>query len=338
MSEELLPWSPENLLREVGEREVRASLGFLRCFPERWVPGLESEWGTFIHSFAVQLRVLKVRPLLELIALPGRSFHGSVDGAHLFIVFDNDAERNIVSALASGMFQGESVLVDYLSRRFFTSIVSSWSGPTPKQARFFGETHPDFVNEKLQEGGGVVRIELLINERPVGVSVVLDNTLFKQLDGIWRRQLRSTTNLEKGSYNVKIEVAQLAVQPALLADYTRSETSIDLEVPVTDLVTLKVGDKPWLIARMLRCENRLVFESVSAQILPRELPPGTTRVTVELPMISITDHDLVEFGQIGAMLLTEVPLENMVTLSINSEQVASAELGIYEGRLAVSIL
>jgi flagellar motor switch/type III secretory pathway protein FliN len=47
---------------------------------------------------------------------------------------------------------------------------------------------------------------------------------------------------------------------------------------------------------------------------------------------------LAEFGQAGAVLLSQTPVSENVSLVINQEVVGKARLCVYEGRFAIEVL
>ena len=68
------------------------------------------------------------------------------------------------------------------------------------------------------------------------------------------------------------------------------------------------------------------------------IPDGATRLSISLGSISIDSMMLQEVAQPGAMLETALPLSNKVSMLINNEKVGEAQLCVYEGRYALSVL
>ena len=331
----LEPWVPLKALPSFVPRAARWSRGFLQCRPERWFPGIAAEWLPLAQSLGIELRVARVAPTIQnSIAGRYRAYVGEINGEQVRLVLQEDSAQVIGSALLkTALPDGREVLVDYLVRRLLTSLASSWSGPDTAAFRYFGERPADESDFE-----GAVRLELLVNGRQAIVSITLGERLVSLMDGLWRRQIRSASSVGRGQYEVRAEIAQLAVAPAALTDYTDSGTSIDLEVPVSEVVTLRIGPKPWLMVRMGACDGRIAFETVPSPVVQREIAPGTTRVAIELAPFSVDESVVIELAQSGAILVTDAPLTDLVGMVINGEKVADAKLQSYEGRFAVTVI
>lgn len=332
----LEPWLPSNLLSVVPNSLAQWSRGFLRCRPEKWFPGLSTDWLPLAHALGFELRVTRVTPMLAGSPASLTFFRGYLDDEPIAVAVGQDSEEVLGEALLPGLGgKGWPYLLDYLARRLLTGLASTWSGPERATLQYDSQGG-DYFGALSHEGAA--KVEMLINGRHVELWVLIGGKLIALLDGLWRRQLRSTSSVPKGLYEVRCELAQIAVQPSMLVDYMRLGTAIDLEVPVSDIATLRIGAKPWLTIRLCRVDHKIAFETLPAPVAVRELPTGTTRVTIEFPQLSLDEGGVIEIAQPGALLVTEYPLTNRVDMIINGEKVAEATLQMYEGRFAITVL
>ena len=163
--------------------------------------------------------------------------------------------------------------------------------------------------------------------------------MVETLDGLWRRQVQSTAaRAAAGPVQARLEVAQLGVPPQMLAEYLKQGTVIDLEVRASDTLTVRVGGKAWMPGRMVNVDGFFGCEVAPGAIAGPAVPEGTTRLSVELGSVGLEGVQLPEFGQAGAVLLSQTAVSENVSLVINQETVGKARLCVYEGRFAIEVL
>ena len=71
------------------------------------------------------------------------------------------------------------------------------------------------------------------------------------------------------------------------------------------------------------------------------VPPiaeGATQLAVEFGAFEREGARVAELGQAGAILVTDIPVSEVVNLVINQEKVGVARLCVYEGRFAIEVL
>ena len=329
----LIPFDPGRFLRRVDISEVRYSRGFLRSRPERWFPAFAGQWLPLAHSMGVELRVLEVRPVLAYPRTLKHGFVASVDDEPFGIFTDDTSLEVVIDAVVpEAVPNAREIVAEYIARRLLATLALSWSGPEASTVRFQGAVGLNEVSPVA-----AVKFGVELNGGPAVIWLLMGRLLAERFDGLWRRQIRSSTRVAEGSFEVKLEIGQLAVPPSMLVDYMRSGSVIDLEIVSSDLVTLRHSGKPWLPARLCSVNGNLGFEIVAGPVSSPALPDGTTRLAIEMASVTLDANQLAEMSQVGAIWDTDSPLSDKVSLSINNERVGGATLCLYEGRYAISV-
>jgi len=329
----LTPWEPQRVIRKIDPQEVRYSRGFARSRPEKWFPGFAAHWLPLAHSLGVELKVTEVRPVISVPRNFSAGFAGTVDDEPVAVFTDDESLETILEAVSPGIAQkATDVVAEYMARRFLGSLAISWSGPEGSVVRFNTEIKPEEVSV-----AGAVKLSISLNGTQASVWLMMGRLLVDRLDGLWRRQVRSTAKIPPNSVDLRLEIAQLAVPPSTLADYMRSGSIIDLEVPASDVITLRHTNKGWLPARLCSVNGHLGFEIIAGPVPSQTLPEGTTRLSIELGYVQFDGSLLAEMAQVGALWDTGMPLTDRVSLSISNEKVSEATLCVYEGRFAMSV-
>lgn len=331
--ESVIPWDPTRVLRRIDAGEVRLSRGFLRSRPERWFPAFPTHWLPLAHSLGVEFKVTEVRPMMTVPRGLQSGFACSVDGEPFAILLDETSTSVFLDTVAPGASgAGQEIVGEYLARRLLVSLEASWSGPESAVVRFESEKDPFAVPVQ-----GAVKVSVEVHGSSGTVWIALGRMLVDRLDGLWRRQLRSTRAADETA-ELQIEVAQLAVPPAALVEYVRSGTVIDLDTPAGDQVLVRVEGKPWLPARLSEVEGRFALEMLAGPTQAPVMPDGTTRMSICLLTRTVDSQVLGELSQTGALWDTGLPLGDTVEMVINGEKVAEATLGTFEGRFAITVI
>lgn len=326
-------WDPQRLLRKLDPAEARYSRGFLRCRPEKWFPSFATQWLPLAHSLGVEIKVLEVKPVLSSPRTLRFGFAGAVDDEAVAMLMDEPSYEVLLEAMAPGAVpQSGPIVAEYMARRFLSSLALAWSGPEASVVRFDRQVNPLDV-----PAVGAVKFSFEINGSSATVWFLMGKLLIERLDGLWRRQVRSSAKAGGGAVEVHLEIAQLAVPVSMLSDYTRPGSVIDLEVVSSDLVTLRHSGKGWLPGRLCALNGALGFEVISGPVASPVLPDGTTRLSIELTSVKFDPALLSEMAQVGAIWDTGVRLSDKVMLTINGDRVADATLCLFEGRFAISV-
>ena len=329
----LTPWDPQRFIRKLDPQEVKYSRGFARCRPEKWFPGFAAQWLPLAHSLGVEIKIQEVKPVLVVPRTLKVGFAGTIDSEPIALFTDESSMDVILEAVSPGIAsQAGSVVAEYMARRFLSSLALSWSGPEASVVRFDTTINPHEVPV-----AGAVKFAIDINGSTAVIWILMGKLLVDRLDGLWRRQVRSSSKIPEGMAEVRLEVGQLAVPPSMLVDYMRSGSIVDLEILCTDMLTLRYGGRSWMPARLCSIDGNLGFEVVSGPVASQALPEGTTRLSIEFGAVQFDAAQLSEMAQIGAVWDCGGPISDRVMLSINSEKVAEATLCLFEGRFAINV-
>jgi flagellar motor switch/type III secretory pathway protein FliN len=159
-----------------------------------------------------------------------------------------------------------------------------------------------------------------------------------KFDGLWKRQVRSTTKIPKEGAVLQLEIAQLGIPVHEVSNYTQPGAVIELEAPVSDYVTLRVGNKPWLMARLCLVGERFALEMTSRTPTDVGDQEGFQRVSIRLGDCQIDVNSLSEGSQAGAVLETPLKVSNEVKLVSNNAVIAKAELQVYGETFALTVV
>jgi flagellar motor switch/type III secretory pathway protein FliN len=225
-----------------------------------------------------------------------------------------------------------SIVLEYFMRRFVGSLGLSWSGPEATTVTFARGVDVSMVPVVAS-----IRISCTVNTVPLTLWVGLGPRMAETLDGLWRRQVQLLSKVSGGNSVVRLEVAQLGVPPQMLSEYLTKGTVIDLEVKVSESITIKVGTKPWMPARLVDVDGKLGCEMTPGALTVPQIAEGATQLSVEFGSLEVDASQLAELSQGGAILTTALPVSGLVNLVINQEKVAEARLCVYEGRFAIEV-
>lgn len=328
-------WEPSRFAREVERIEAKLANGFLRCHPEKWLPGFSARWAPLLSAIGCEVRVGDVRPTLGFPDVSASCFKGMVGGERVFIAVDSASARSITDEVVPALeHQHHSALVvEYLAQRFIATLGQSQADPDLAAVSFGGACSSQDVS-----GTASIRFSFSMNNAPCTVFLTLGAKLVDKLDGLWRRQIHAAVRNGPSSGILRLEVAQLGVPPHMLTEYLSSGTVIDLEVPASDLLTLKVGAKPFVSAKMISVDGKFACQTTQGAAIATTPPEGTSRLCVELAAATVDAATIAELGQPGAIFVSDRAVDERVTLTINQEKVGEARLCLYQGRFAVEVL
>jgi flagellar motor switch/type III secretory pathway protein FliN len=326
-------WEPQRVLRRVNPLDAKLSRGFLRCRPEKWFPAFSTHWLPIIHTLGMEARIQEIKPVIAKPPVGDVAFVGSVSGERIVISMDHAAADALSDELVPGAGEKSSkVVLEYFCRRFLASLALAWSGPESATVTF--DRDADVSDVQIV---GSVRVGFTVNTVPFTVWIGLGPKLVEMLDGLWRRQVQTLSKVATRGASLRLEIAQLGVPPQMLAEYLTKGTVIDLEVKASDTITIKVGDKPWMPARLVDVGGKIGCEMTPGALTVPQITEGATQLSVEIGSLSVDAAQIAEVSQAGSILTTEFPVSGIVQLVINQERVAEARLCMYEGRFAIEV-
>lgn len=326
-------WEPRGALRRIPSAEAALSRGFLRCRPERWFPGFAARWLPLIHALGVEVKLNEIKPLLARPPRGDVAFVGSFGGEDILVAMDKASAAGLADELIPGANpKAAGVALEYLFRRFIASLAMSWSAGGGVSVGMSRTVPPESVSI-----AGSIRLGISVNTTPVEVWVGLGPKMVEMLDGLWRRQVHSLSKAAPGEVALRLEVGQLGVPPQMLSDYLVKGTVIDLEIKATEMVTIKVGQKLWMPARLIDVDGLYGCEMTPGALAVPSIAEGATQLCVELGVVSIDGAKMPELAQAGAILMSQIPTTGSVDLVINGEKVGAARLCVYEGRFAIEV-
>lgn len=332
---ELLPWLPGELLLPVKPNQARFANGFLKCQPQGFFPGLALHWDPIFHSFNIQVEVKGITPSLS-VSLPAR-MHGyaaRLGEERIGIFMEQDLASRLVDAIVPDAESGsEEVVIEYLARRLFRSLSDSWSGQRRELPKFEGP-----ISIREIDGIAAVDVTLSVNKVPGKFTVILGSEMAVVLDKLWRKLSSVGTRLiDLPEGKVSVEIAQLAIPPALLADYVRPGAVIDLAVGLTDSVLLRSSGAPWCRARLMKDGQYFAVEIGENNVINPQLPEGAARVCFEMGQFLIAAEQVENGVQQGTILSTGIRASDRANIMVSGQAVGAGSLKIYGNRLALVV-
>ena len=332
-SPKLIPWVPQQTLRMYDSDQVRFSGGFLRSRPERWFPGFSAHWLPLAHALGIEAQLVEIKPLLIVPPALEYLYAGEIGDESIAVGVDEESAKVIAEAIAPGSREDAArVVIEYIMRRFLSTAAMAWSGEEASSVRFFAERDPLALTQI-----GSIKLTVMVNSYYCTVWTVLSQGLVARLDGLWKRQANAQARSDQSSGTIQVEVGQLSVDPTSIDEYVRAGAIIDLEVPVSDQVILRMDGKPWISSRLGLVNNAFAFESTSAPSFHQPVAGGLTSISIQLGEVSISPESVTELSQPGTIVQSALAADNRVKLRVQQNLVAQGTLCTFEGRWAVLV-
>lgn len=336
---ELLPWNASAVLDPLDVNHVRLSKGFLRAQPLKWFPAFATYWLPLFHSLGIEGRLVSLHVGLEFPDGLERIVPLEIDGEPAVLGMDFKSQAAITQAVVVNASQESASLTqEYIERRLISTISMSWLGKSPLLCYY----SPPDVSDSIEITGSVC-MTVEVGDQPCTLWFGFGSRIVERLDALWREQfVKSRTGAEEVEFgdvvSVSVVLAELAVPPALLIDYMRAGTIIDLEVPATERVSVYVDGKLWVEGRLCQFNDRFAVEVLDLNPPEREIPEDSTRVQVEVATAELDPAAIIEHEQAGAVLLTRTRVDSPVSMRISGENIASAVVGQIDGQFALNVL
>ncbi len=336
-----IAWQP-HLLPAPGLNEVRFGRGFLRADLAQWFEGFSSHWLPLFHAFGVAVEFDYVKTSLQFPETLTHVAPIELDGELSVFACDEKSLLTVTAAIAPATdVLSAEVVMEYLERRFLSTLALSWSGEGPVHAYFLPPEHADAV-----EVIGAIEFGVRIGGKLCTFWLGLGPHVLERIDSMWRAQLltfekkRSRGSLSAEEIvSVSFELAELAVAPAKLIDYMRVGTVIPLEAQVDSPILIRVNGETRALATLQQFSGK--FAARIESLDPPEdahTPLATTRLQICLARVEIDNLTLTEYLQVGAVIPTRTPVTPTAFLVISGEEVSSAVIGQINDRYALNIL
>ena len=337
---EIASWEPLDTLSSVDFNLVKYSRGFLRAEPEFWVRDFSSFWMPLFHVLDAKIENVRLSTQVEFPADLQRIVAVEVNGEIAVFGSYEPSVEALVEAVVPGCPQSGAPLVcEYLERRLLGTLAKSAKFELVQNGYYL----PPEWNGDVEVVGTVV-LSFEINGREVQFWIGLGRQIVERLDDVWRTEVirRSPAPKAAGKGNdrakITVELAELAVPPAMLIDYIRPGTVINLEVPVSPRVVVHLDGELWLEGRLAQYNGQFVVEVTNTKPDKRPFPDSTTRVQIRLFEFEIPYAALAEYSQPGAVLITRRPAEPRAGMIISGENVASAVVGHLDGNFVIEVI
>jgi len=336
--EGLIPWDPFNHLRVISPDVAHYSGGFLSSHPQKWFPSIAAQWLPLALSLNLEIQVQKVTPTLELPQNLGTTFVGEFLGELVGIVFDKETEALLGEHIVGPGNLSRGILLEYIARRFFTSLSNSWTGPQKDRPTVFlgvsNEPTGNFMRNRL----GGVEVSFTLMGRNCLVWISLGRGVVDQIDGLWKRQLRSATKTFREGGSIELEIARIGIPAGEVSEYLQPGAVIELETPIDDQVVVRSAGKPWAIGRVCIVGEHFGLELISRTVPEDGVYEDIEVVSVRFPQMVLEVSHLAEMAQVGTIIPTVIPVGSTVELAIDSTLVAKAILNEYQGSFAITVI
>jgi hypothetical protein len=321
-------------LPEIQPDAAKLSAGFLRCRPEKWLPAFSSHWLPFWHSLGIEAKIIEIKTLLKAAKNVQKGFYGVVDDERVAVCVDEDSEQAILSAVSPGAAKNaESLLLEYLARRFFSSMAQSWSAAENAKVQFRTEIRTHSFNES-----GAVKIAFSLNNSVCNVWLLLGEGLVQKLDGLWRRQLNVPSKEETSEmHRASIELFGIELFQNELEAQLKPGHFIGFSGSKIELVTLIINGKPYLPAKLSKVDEKIALQTASSNIEGTYDNSSKVRLSVKYPEFRISASALNEASQISSVFTTDIDSQSPVELYVQDKKVAEGRLAYFLGNLGVLI-
>lgn len=333
-------WDPSVMLNHVPLGEARYSKGFLAADPLIWVPDLLDHWRPLFHSLGLMVEFHDVERGFNLPNDLVYCAQIDIDDENALIGLNESSGSCLAEALVPGVtLPLRRVLLDYLMRRISATIQRSWSLSDSVHISYMAgrEVNPE-------EFSAAIQLYFSVDGKECSVCFGVGSQILGSLDAYARKALLKSKIGDAESvvsdriHTVSFYIAELSVPPAMLIDYMRSGTLIDLQVPASDKVFLAVDGEVWGAGELCLCNNSFAVRMDRLLSATDEPPEGTTTVRVEIAEVELDEESLIEHGQKGAILTSGFAANGHASLIIGGEEVAEALIGVLGSNFALSVL
>ncbi len=341
--EDLEIWDPKVGLEEVDYNYVRFGHGFLLSDMKKWFSDIASDWSPLFYSLEMEVNNVEVEVSLDFPDLD-RIVPVEYDG-EIGVIGSNVETQKILSQhilkkeLTEEDEISSDILIEYLERRLISTLSKAWKGSVVSFPCSY--TSQDLSEVEVV---GVVKLSALVNSKPISVWFGLGPRVTERLDRDWCHYISENPTIEDIEWeeddvsSISVDIVELAVPPALIIDYTKVGTVIDLESKLSNKVIIKKNGHVWADGELSYLNGRFVVKISNISKPKEEFPKGSTKVTVEIARVELSRESLIEYSQENSYLLTNTSIGSTAYLVISGERVAKSEIVLVNGNFGISIL
>ena len=317
-------WDSGSLPRLSTEQALLSS-GFSQIDFGAWLRSLPNHWIPFFDSAGVSCGGCRWTPIADRPF--GLEFEIAVEiGGYPALIAIGEETRKVLTGLVLSQRQdlAEDLLIDYLVRRFLSTLSSCWEGPFPLSAQFSA----DLDRASVQSVQGLV-LNFSIAEKPCLIWLGIDKALVSKFDKAWKERLKKDPEGSDSTADtqVTLDLAHLDLAPEMLIDALREGSILELGLESIDRAFLSVDGK--FVAGGALCEVAGCFaiQVAQTQIQVPSHRPELTEVLIRLGQIELEAFDHNQHLQEGAVLVSEARLGSPASIVIGGEVVQHGELG-----------
>ena len=336
--EGLISWDPYNHLRVVSPDFAHYSGGFLSSHPQKWFPSIAAQWLPLALSLSLEIQVQEVTPSLELPEDLGTTYVGEFLGELVGIVFDKATEGLLGEHVVGPGSLSRGILLEYIARRLFTSLSTSWTGPQKERPTVFLGVSNEPTSHFMRNRLGGVKVLFSLMGRSCVIWISLGRGVIDQIDGLWKRQLRSATKTFREGGSIELEIAKIGIPAGEVSEYLQPGAVIELETPVDDQVVIRSAGKPWAIGRVCIVGEHFGMELISRTVPEDGVYDDIEIVSVRFPQVVLEVSHLAEMVQVGTIIPTIIPVGSSVELAVNGTLAGKAILNEYQGSFAITVI
>ena len=332
-------WQPEKVLPALEPSEARYGSGFFCIDPIVLVPNIASQWLPLVHTLGIEATLVECQAVA---AMPNELSSLSkleIDGEVAYLGFEGESER-VISEAVLGQYDNHTakLLIEYLERRFATSLSRSWAGETPLSFAYVGSE----VSVKA-ELAAAIRVVFEIQGQSVVFYLGLGTRIVSELDRLCRERLKKEHHVPRGldarhNPTLSLILGEVSVQTAELIDCLREGSILSLDSALSDKVLVALDGEIWAEGVLRQYNGRFCVIFVGFTPKTKRFPQSTTKIEIEVAQTQIDKSLLEENAHFGGVLLTDTALGSIVSVVISGEHVADAVACELHGRAAVKML
>jgi hypothetical protein len=256
-SAEWRAWEPERLLQAFSSHQIRFHRGFTAVDPQKWFPALNAHWIPLFHTVGADFVVRGIQKDFSFPRDLPILFAIELDNEPAVLGLKRSCAQALTNAVAPGA-QGAAaeVVLDYLERRFLSSLSRSWGGEGPLSCQHVGNS------PNLSSVAAVVQLSLTLSGDSCDVWLGVGPKALERLNSFDVSDSKRDNVDSGGKVSVSLDLAELLVPPELLIDYLRTGTVIGLELPVRPQVIIRANETAYGIGKLGRFDDRFAVEFI----------------------------------------------------------------------------